>query len=132
MSLAEVSRCMQHLPFDIRPAQYGRGLFTTRAIEQGEIIHVAPVIPLTAAEKPFVNSTVLAEYVFQYEQGDYVYAIGLGYSSLFNHSGAPNVLFDIDYESQTVVFTAKAPIPVDSELTIDYEYEPVIACRSWL
>jgi SET domain-containing protein len=119
-------------PFDIRQSQYGRGLFATQPIEQGELVHVAPVIPLTAIEKESVNKTILKEYLFWYEQGDYVLAVGLGYSSLFNHSSSPNVLFDVNFDRQEIVFTAKVRIEPDSELMIDYEYDPVFACRSQL
>jgi SET domain-containing protein len=46
--------------------------------------------------------------------------VGLGYSSLFNHSEENNAKYEIDYEYDVIRITAKKDIAEGEEILIDY------------
>ena len=46
--------------------EFNRGVFATRDISKGELIHEAPVIPYLNEDHAFIEKTILADYVFEY------------------------------------------------------------------
>jgi SET domain-containing protein len=46
--------------------------------------------------------------------------VGLGYSSLFNHSEENNAKYKIDYEQDVIRITSKKDIAEGEEILIDY------------
>jgi uncharacterized protein len=75
--------------------EFNRGIFATRDIAKGKLIHEAPVIPYPNEEHVFIEKTALADYVFEY--GTNHSAVVLGYGMLFNHSYKPNATYDINF-----------------------------------
>lgn len=97
----------------------GLGVFASRIIPEGTVIEVAPVIIIPDKQDTHIQKTRLKHYVFEYF-GDV--AIGLGYASLFNHSGMPNVEY-VPKKGRMIEFTALTDIEIGEELYIDYGYE---------
>ncbi|MEI7026525.1 SET domain-containing protein [Paenibacillus sp. y28] len=103
---------------EISKGEFNRGVFATRDISKGELIHEAPVIPYPNEEHPFIEQTLLSDYVFEY--GVNHTAILLGYGSLFNHSYQPNATYDISFDKHTVDFYAYTDIKAGDEIFINY------------
>ncbi|MDQ0858875.1 SET domain-containing protein [Bacillus sp. V2I10] len=98
--------------------EFNRGVFATRDIAKGEIIHEAPVIPYPNAEHVHIEKTTLADYAFEYGQNHT--AILLGYGMLFNHSYTPNATYEISFENHTFIFSAYKDIKAGEEILINY------------
>ncbi|GGM39776.1 SET domain-containing protein-lysine N-methyltransferase [Paraliobacillus quinghaiensis] len=98
--------------------EFNRGVFATRDIKKGEIIHIAPVIPYPNKEHDFIEQTVLDDYVFEY--GKNHTAVVLGYGMLFNHSYTPNADYDINFSNHTFEFFAHTDIKAGEEALINY------------
>ncbi|WP_025688784.1 SET domain-containing protein [Paenibacillus zanthoxyli] len=98
--------------------EFNRGLFATRDIEKGELIHEAPVIPYPNEDHEFIEKTILSDYVFEY--GANHTAVLLGYGSLFNHSYTPNATYDINFKNHTFDFYAYTEINAGDEILINY------------
>ncbi|WP_424767582.1 SET domain-containing protein [Paenibacillus sp. sgz302251] len=98
--------------------EFNRGVFATRDISKGDLIHEAPVIPYPNEDDVFIEKTILADYVFQY--GANHTAILLGYGSLFNHSYTPNATYEINFENHTFDFYAYTDIKAGDEILINY------------
>ncbi|OEH91356.1 SET domain-containing protein [Bacillus solimangrovi] len=101
--------------------ELNRGVFATRDIEKGELIHEAPVLPYPNAEHEFIEKTLLADYAFEY--GKNHSAILLGYGMLFNHSYEPNANYEISFEDHTFKFFAYTNITAGEEILINYNGE---------
>ncbi|MDC3414329.1 SET domain-containing protein [Aquibacillus sp. 3ASR75-11] len=98
--------------------EFNRGVFATRAIKKGELIHEAPVIPYPNREHILIEQTILEDYVFEY--GKNHTAVVLGYGMLFNHSYKPNCTYDINFPNHTFDFYAYSDIKAGEELLINY------------
>src|SRR5688572_26907975 len=98
--------------------EFKRGVFATRNIQKGELIHEAPVIPYPNEDHDFIEKTILSDYVFEY--GANHTAILLGYGSLFNHSYQPNATYDINFNNHTFDFYAYTDIKAGDEILINY------------
>ncbi|MCR8631610.1 MULTISPECIES: SET domain-containing protein [Paenibacillus] len=101
--------------------EFNRGVFATRDIAPGELIHEAPVIPYPNEEHVFIEKTILDDYVFEY--GANHTAVLLGYGSLFNHSYKPNATYDINFNNHTFDFFAYTAINAGDEILINYNGE---------
>ncbi|OWA37691.1 SET domain-containing protein-lysine N-methyltransferase [Saccharibacillus sp. O16] len=101
--------------------EFTRGVFATRDIAKGELIHEAPVVAYENEEHEHIEKTILADYVFQY--GANHTAILLGYGSLFNHSYTPNATYEISFEKHTFDFYAYTDIKAGEEILINYNGE---------
>ncbi len=98
--------------------EFNRGVFATRDIAKGELIHEAPVIPYPNEEHVHIEKTTLADYAFEY--GVNHTAILLGYGMLFNHSYTPNATYEISFENHTFNFSAYKDIKAGEEILINY------------
>lgn len=101
--------------------EFNRGVFATRDIAKGELIHEAPVITYPNEEHDHIEKTILADYVFNF--GANHSAILLGFGSLFNHSYDPNATYDLNFEQLTVDFYAYKDIIAGEEILINYNGE---------
>jgi SET domain-containing protein len=101
--------------------EFNRGVFATRDIAKGELIHEAPVIPYLNEDHEFIEKTILADYVYQY--GANHTALLLGYGSLFNHSYTPNATYEINFDHHTFDFYAYTDIKAGDEILINYNGE---------
>jgi uncharacterized protein len=98
--------------------EFNRGVFATRDIAKGELIHEAPVVPYPNEEHMLIEHTVLADYVYEY--GINHSAVVLGYGMLFNHSYEPNATYDIDFSTHTFKYYAYKDIKAGEEILINY------------
>ncbi|MFE8700663.1 SET domain-containing protein [Cytobacillus sp. FJAT-54145] len=98
--------------------EFNRGVFATRDIKKGELIHEAPVLAYPNDEHEHIEKTLLADYAFEY--GKNHSAILLGYGMLFNHSYEPNATYEISFEKHTFDFFAYKDIKAGEEILINY------------
>ncbi|OXS80567.1 SET domain-containing protein [Domibacillus enclensis] len=101
--------------------EFNRGVFATRDIKKGEMLHEAPVIPYPNDQHVHIEKTLLADYAFEY--GANHTAMLLGYGMLFNHSYEPNAVYDIHFESHSFKFYAYRDIKAGEEILINYNGE---------
>ena len=102
----------------------GNGVFALRDIKQGEIIEVAPVIPMSHADIP-ESGNAPDGYVLDWDEDDpdEAHALVLGYIMLYNHSKNANMEFESNFENYTITATAARDIKAGEELTWDYSCE---------
>jgi hypothetical protein len=98
--------------------ELNRGVFATRDIAKGELIHQAPVIPYPNEEHVHIEKTLLADYAFEY--GVNHTAFVLGYGMLFNHSYEPNATYEINFPNHSFDFYAYKDIKAGEEILINY------------
>jgi hypothetical protein len=98
--------------------ELNRGVFATRDIKKGELIHEAPVLPYPNKEHEYIEKTLLADYAFEY--GINHTAFLLGYGMLFNHSYQPNATYEINFPNHTFDFYAYTDILAGEEILINY------------
>ncbi|WP_040208859.1 SET domain-containing protein [Neobacillus jeddahensis] len=109
---------------EVKKSIYGRGIFATRDIKKGELIHEAPVIVSPKSEYKYLKKTVMVEYVFWWGKDYDETALALGYGSLFNHSFTPNALYKLNLANKTIDFFAHTDIPFGEEILINYNGDP--------
>jgi hypothetical protein len=97
----------------------GRGLVTGEAIGRSTLLEIAPVIPMTS-EDGGIQSSVLFDYPFAWDDPPYIEAIALGAISMANHSAAPNARFETDIPAGLIRLYAARDIAAGEEITIDY------------
>lgn len=95
----------------------GRAVFSGQRFLAGEVIESSPVLLFKKGEKELVEKTNLFQFYYNWKDGG---AIGLGFTSLYNHSANPNVSFTKNYDKETIEMRALQDISADEELTIDY------------
>lgn len=98
--------------------EFNRGVFATRDIKKGELIHEAPVIAYPNEQHEHIEKTLLADYAFEY--GINHTAFVLGYGMLFNHSYKPNATYEINFDNHTFDFYAYTDIKAGDEILINY------------
>lgn len=101
--------------------ELNRGVFATRSIKKGELIHEAPVIPYPNEQHVHIEKTLLGDYAFEY--GINHSAILLGYGMLFNHSYEPNAHYKINFDNHMFEFYAYTDINAGDEILINYNGE---------
>ena len=99
----------------------GRGVFASKRLKSTEVIETSPYIAIPPRDDKKLTDTIINSYWFDLENrwG----AIGLGLTSLYNHSTEPNAAFSISKRSRTITIKAIRPILRGEEITIDYGYE---------
>ena len=95
----------------------GRGVFASSPIRRGECIERSAALLIPKEEADDLLASFLAHYIFRTDQGR-SYVIGLGSTSLFNHSASPNAEFSVTRE--TVSVKATRDIAMGHEITVDY------------
>ncbi|NNM71519.1 SET domain-containing protein-lysine N-methyltransferase [Enterovirga aerilata] len=108
----------------------GRGVVAEADIPAGALIERSPVLVIPASDRAAVDPTIVFTYVFMWEHGtveEDLYrhegrsAIALGYTSLLNHSYAPNCDFVRHIDELAIDLVARRDIQAGEELTIDYQ-----------
>jgi SET domain-containing protein len=102
----------------------GRGVFTTEAICEGDLIEICQVIVMPSSELPVVHKTVLHDYYFLWGDALTECAIALGFGSLYNHETQPNANFILDLDNETIDIYAIRDIEAGKEITLNYHGEP--------
>ncbi|EDL66258.1 SET domain-containing protein [Bacillus sp. SG-1] len=105
----------------VSDGELNRGVFATRDIKKGELLHEAPVLPYPNKEHEHIEKTLLADYAFEY--GINHSALLLGYGMLFNHSYEPNATYEINFPNFTFDFYAYKDIKAGEEIMINYNGE---------
>lgn len=93
----------------------GRGVFTKVNIPKGRCF----LVDHTAT----TEHDAFPHYLFQHPD-DSKGLVGLGMSSLINHSNDPNCFWTYDPDSQTMGFHALRDIEAGEQLFHDYGYDP--------
>lgn len=99
---------------------HGVGVFAARDIKKGELLEVAPTLPVKSED---VADTLLSHYTFQSDfSDDGVDLLHLGFGCIYNHSPAPNVTH-FKFEDQhpyVEAWIADEDIPAGREICHDY------------
>ncbi len=98
----------------------GRGVFTLRDIRKGEIIEIAPAVPVSKKHVP--DDYAPDGYVLDWDEDTKgkEYAMGLGYIMLYNHSNKPNIELESDLTDNLFTVMAIRDIKIGEELCWDY------------
>jgi len=107
----------------------GRGVFTSRDINVGDVIESAPVITCDSVDTKIIHKTVLHDYYFSW--GEKESAIALGFGSIYNHSETPNAEFILDFENVCIDFEAIKPIKAGEEIFINYHSDEDVKFEIW-
>ncbi len=123
---------LNSFPIEVKPCQFGRGVFSTRDIPKGGLIEVAPVLPLTPKEFNDVSETLLGHYVYTWigprqkltvDQDKWTgAALVLGYGMIYNHSSDPNCEWKADAKDKLMRFYALRTIPKGTEIFHNYHW----------
>ena len=104
----------------------GRGVFALRDIKKGEVIEVAPVVPVSknaVTQDGEAPDGYLLEWDGNYE--DEEYCMPLGYIMMYNHSDEPNLHLEQDFDKYTMTATAMRDVKKGEELCWNY------GCDKW-
>lgn len=104
----------------------GRGVFALTDIKEGDVIEVAPVIPVSKAAVPDDGSAPDG-YLLDWDEEDdnEAHCMPLGYIMLYNHSKEPTMALEADMGEYTMTARAIRDIKKGEELTWNY------ACELW-
>lgn len=103
---------------------HGRGVFACQKFNCGAVIETAPLILLAAADKEFLQTTSLFSYYFLLNNTATPAALGLGYSSIYNHSYAANAVYSISLKKAALIIKACKTILPGDEITLNYNGRP--------
>jgi len=110
---------------DIRESPlHGLGVFARESFRPGDIIETAPVILLDSSERDQLRATKLFGYYFLVENDATPVALGLGYSSLYNHAYSANTTYTVLLKDGLIVIKACKDIHAGEELTLNYNGTP--------
>jgi hypothetical protein len=109
----------------------GRGVFARRRIAAGDAFEVSPVIVIPAAQWSTMEKTVLYDYTFGWGPDDRDVALAAGYGSFYNHSYAPNAMYDKRLEDVAIAFVALRDIEPGEEVVVNYNGGPDIQAPLW-
>jgi uncharacterized protein len=98
----------------------GRGVFTAANIAEKTVIEIAPVLVVNAAERALLEQTLLYNYIFSWGENETEAAVGLGYSSMYNHASPSNCEYVMNFSDLTITIITMRAIAPGEELTINY------------
>lgn len=101
----------------------GRGVYATRVFEPGEVIERCPVLRFAAREVKPAMKTILAAYLFHWEDEDQR-CLPLGYGAIYNHSYTPNARYYFQHTRGLLVVKAIKRIRPGTEVTFNYNFVP--------
>lgn len=102
-------------------AAKGRGIFAAEPVPADETIETAPVIVMTAEDRPHLDRTLLHDYIFEWQpEGMNQCCMALGNIPIYNHSYNSNAEYFMDYENQMISVRSVRPIATGEEITINY------------
>jgi hypothetical protein len=94
--------------------KYGRGVFSNRKFEVGDVIELAPYI-----EDVTTNyKGVVRDYIFRKSTDPDMSVVAFGYGSMYNHSDIPNASWSVI--EKYVKITCVKPIKKDEEIFLSY------------
>jgi SET domain-containing protein len=98
----------------------GNGVFTSQSIAKGTVIEIAPVIVMGAADREFLDKTLLHDYIFEWGSEKSQCCMALGYVPIYNHSYNSNCIYEMDYQHNQISIIAVSNINKGEELFINY------------
>lgn len=104
-----------------RAGEKGLGVFAAKKIESGELIEVSPYIETPKFDFNKLKKTILNYYWFKVKE--MVCGIGLGYTSLYNHSEGNNAEFIINEKEKSITIISISCIFPGEEILINYGYD---------
>lgn len=113
---------MEFFDIEIRStANKGRGIFAHENIPAFQIIEIAPVIIMSAADRVFLDKTLLHDYIFEWTpNGISACIMALGNVPIYNHSYTSNAEYAMDYDAKTILIQSVMEIKIGEEITINY------------
>jgi SET domain-containing protein len=99
---------------------HGRGVFSSKALAAGELVEQAPLILINNTEDELLKQTQLYHYYFVVANTETPVAIGLGFSSMYNHANPANATYAINLRTQLITVKTVRAIAADEEITINY------------
>ncbi len=110
---------------EIHPsAIHGLGVFAKSIFKKGNTIEIAPLIILPEKERELLQTTALFNYYFLVEGHQNLVALGLGYSSIYNHAGTANAAYTISLSQRKIIIKAYKTIYPEEEITLNYNGDP--------
>ena len=103
---------------------HGLGVFACTAFKPGTIIETAPVIMMAQEDKDFLQTTSLFSYYFVVTHAKFPVALGLGFSSLYNHAYSANAGYSISLKNASITIKACKLIVPGEEITLNYNGLP--------
>jgi len=103
---------------------HGKGVFAQQLFKPGAVIETAPVILMEQQDKDFLQTTMLFSYYFVVGDKKFPVALGLGYSSLYNHAYSANATYSISLKNASIKITACKTIQPGDEITLNYNGSP--------
>ncbi len=107
----------------------GRGVFAVQHFESDDLIERAPLLILSASDADGLEDTALSGY--WYEFGGGARAVGLGFSSLYNHSIRPNAVYHVIEDPPVIEIVALRAIKAGTEIKINYNGDPKNKSKLW-
>ena len=103
---------------------HGTGVFAKTHFKPGQLIEVAPVIPMDDREKDLLRNSSLHSYYFLVNNKEVSVVVGLGYASLYNHASHANARYSINLPELSISIIACKSISTGEEITINYNGNP--------
>jgi SET domain-containing protein len=103
---------------------HGTGVFAKTHFKPGQLIEVAPVIPMDDREKDLLRNSSLHSYYFLVNSKAVSVVVGLGYASLYNHASHANARYSINLSELSISIIACKSISTGEEITINYNGSP--------
>lgn len=100
---------------------HGFGMFATRDLEVGEVLERSPVLVIEEDDEALVAETVLDGYCYTWDGG---LGLGLGYTSLYNHSSSPNARYWTMPEHGMIEVVVHRPVSAGEEVLVTYNGDP--------
>ena len=110
---------MPYLYVDGAPGK-GRGVFTHEDIDADTIIELSPVIVMPETDRPWLDKTLLHDYIFEWGPDKKQCAMALGLIPMYNHSYESNCEYFMDFDEATMFVKTIRPVKAGEELTINY------------
>jgi SET domain-containing protein len=98
----------------------GRGVFTKKKIDAHTVIESSPVIVMAAADRLFLDRTLLHDYIFEWGVQKDQCCMALGLVPLYNHSYQSNCEYFMDFEQEIITVKTVRAVHREEELTINY------------
>ena len=98
----------------------GRGVYTTSPLKKNVIVEIAPVIVMSGKDRPFIDQTLLHDYIFEWGDDHSHCCMALGYIPLYNHSYHSNCEYTMNFRKQLITIKTVRAIEAGEELFINY------------
>ena len=98
----------------------GRGVFTREPIPNDTVIEFSPVIVMPSSDRPWLDKTLLHDYIFEWGEDRKQCAMALGLIPIYNHHYTSNCEYFMDFTDQTMIVKTIRDVLAGEELTINY------------